>query len=116
MTNTHACAQVVAAEKIWRQYHNLTLPLAQRLGEQLRLILEPTQASKLRGDYRSGKRLNMRKVVQYIASNFRKDKIWLRRTNPNKRQYRIMIAFDDSKSMQDCSTKQVRLSLARAWW
>ena len=32
------------------------------LAEQLRLILEPTQASRLAGDYRTGKRINMKKV------------------------------------------------------
>ena len=29
----------------------------------------------------------MRKVIPYIASGYRKDKIWLRRTKPSKRQY-----------------------------
>ena len=61
-----------------------------------------------RGDYRSGKRLNMRKVIPYIASQFRKDKIWLRRTKPSKRQYQIMLAVDDSSSMNDNHSKQVR--------
>ncbi len=42
----------------------------------------------------------MKKVIPYIASQFRKDKIWLRRTKPSKRQYQIMIAIDDSESMQ----------------
>ena len=61
-----------------------------------------------RGDYRSGKRLNMRKVIPYIASQFRKDKIWLRRTKPSKRQYQIMLAVDDSSSMNENHSKQVR--------
>lgn len=60
-----------------------------------------------RGDYRTGKRLNMRKVIPYIASQFRKDKIWLRRTKPSKRQYQVMIAVDDSSSMADNHSKQV---------
>ncbi len=29
----------------------------------------------------------MRKVIAYIASHFRKDKIWLRRTRPDQRTY-----------------------------
>lgn len=61
-----------------------------------------------RGDYRTGKRLNLRKVIPYIASQFRKDKIWLRRTKPSKRQYQICLAIDDSSSMVDNHTKQVR--------
>lgn len=33
---------------MWRQYQLLTSPLSQQLCEQLRLILEPTQAAKLK--------------------------------------------------------------------
>ena len=29
----------------------------------------------------------MKKIIPFIASNFRKDKIWLRRTEPAKRDY-----------------------------
>uniref|UniRef100_A0A286XYZ2 Midasin n=1 Tax=Cavia porcellus TaxID=10141 RepID=A0A286XYZ2_CAVPO len=88
-----------AAAEMWQSYLILTAPLSQQLCEQLRLILEPSQAAKLKGDYRTGKRLNMRKVIPYIASQFRKDKIWLRRTKPSKRQYQICLAIDDSSSM-----------------
>ncbi|KAI5256381.1 Midasin [Manis pentadactyla] len=96
-----------AAAEMWQSYLALTAPLSQQLCEQLRLILEPTQAAKLKGDYRTGKRLNMRKVIPYIASQFRKDKIWLRRTKPSKRQYQICLAIDDSSSMVDNHTKQL---------
>ncbi|KAM6185923.1 midasin [Rhynchocyon petersi] len=96
-----------AAAEMWQSYLALTTPLSQQLCEQLRLILEPTQAAKLKGDYRTGKRLNMRKVIPYIASQFRKDKIWLRRTKPSKRQYQICLAIDDSASMVDNHTKQL---------
>jgi midasin (ATPase involved in ribosome maturation) len=57
-------------------------------------------ATKLRGDYRTGKRINIKKIIPYIASQYRKDKIWLRRTKPNKRNYQVMIAIDDSASMK----------------
>ncbi|TSL47560.1 Midasin [Bagarius yarrelli] len=96
-----------AAAAMWQQYQALTSPLSQQLCEQLRLILEPTQAAKLKGDYRTGKRLNMRKVIPYIASQFRKDKIWLRRTKPSKRDYQICLAVDDSSSMVDNHSKQL---------
>ncbi|XP_067882619.1 midasin [Heterodontus francisci] len=99
--------QEKAAAEMWQQYQALTAPLSQQLCEQLRLVLEPTQASKLRGDYRTGKRLNMRKVIPYVASQFRKDKIWLRRTKPSKRQYQICLAIDDSSSMIDNHSKQL---------
>ncbi|XP_060119521.1 midasin-like [Heteronotia binoei] len=96
-----------AAAEMWQRYLLLTAALSQQLCEQLRLILEPTQAAKLKGDYRTGKRLNMRKVIPYIASQFRKDKIWLRRTKPSKRQYQICLALDDSSSMIDNHSKQL---------
>ncbi|XP_077567526.1 midasin isoform X1 [Stigmatopora nigra] len=95
------------AAHMWHQYQTMTQPLSQQLSEQLRLILEPTQAAKLRGDYRTGKRLNMRKVIPYIASQFRKDKIWLRRSKPSKRDYQICLALDDSSSMVDNHSKQL---------
>lgn len=40
-------------------------------------------------------------VIPYIASHYRKDKIWLRRTRPNKRDYQVVIAVDDSRSMSE---------------
>ncbi|XP_068697530.1 midasin-like [Montipora foliosa] len=95
------------AQEAWHKYELLTTGLSQELCEQLRLVLEPSLATKLKGDYRSGKRLNMRKVIPYIASQFRKDKIWLRRTKPSKRQYQIMLAVDDSSSMNDNHSKQL---------
>lgn len=85
----------------------MTLSLAQDLSEQLRLVLEPTQATRLKGDFRTGRRINMRKVIPYIASQFRKDKIWLRRTKPSKRDYQIVIAIDDSSSMADNHSKEL---------
>ncbi|KAM3931945.1 midasin [Leptodactylus fuscus] len=96
-----------SAAEMWQSYLLLTAPLSQQLCEQLRLILEPTKAAKLKGDYRTGKRLNMRKVIPYIASQFRKDKIWLRRTKPSKREYQICLAIDDSSSMVDNHSKQL---------
>ncbi|KAJ7029287.1 midasin nuclear AAA ATPase [Mycena alexandri] len=89
------------AERIWRLYESLTHDLAYALCEQLRLILEPTLATRLKGDYRTGKRLNMKKIISYIASDYTKDKIWLRRTRPSQREYQVLIALDDSKSMAE---------------
>lgn len=86
-----------------------TSNLAQELSEQLRLVLEPTKASRLQGDFRTGRRINMRRVIPYIASQFKKDKIWLRRTRPSKRQYQIIMAVDNSSSMMDSHAKIVSL-------
>ena len=89
------------ARMIWQTLEQLTVRLSQDLAEQLRLILEPTLAAKLQGDYRSGKRINMKKIIPYVASQFRKDKIWLRRTKASKRQYQVVLAIDDSRSMSE---------------
>ncbi|RWS13574.1 hypothetical protein B4U79_11757 [Dinothrombium tinctorium] len=91
--------------QLWQEIENKVNPLVRELCQQLQLVLEPTKMSKLKGDYKTGKRLNMRKVIAYIASQFRKDKIWLRRTKPNKRQYQIILAVDDSSSMMDNKSK-----------
>lgn len=77
------------------------------MSEQLRLVLEPSKASRLQGDFRTGRRINMRRVIPYIASQFKKDKIWLRRTRPSKRQYQIIMAVDNSSSMMDSHAKNV---------
>lgn len=93
--------------KLWQKHEQDTRDLANSLSEQLRLILEPTLATKMRGDFRTGKRLNMRRIIPYIASQFKKDKIWMRRSKPSKRQYQVMIAIDDSKSMAESSSIQL---------
>lgn len=51
-----------SAAALWRKYELQTTRLSQELAEQLRLVMEPTLASKLQGDYKTGKRINMKKV------------------------------------------------------
>ncbi|GFY97181.1 midasin-like protein [Actinidia rufa] len=97
------------ATVLWRRYELRTTRLSQELAEQLRLVMEPTLASKLQGDYKTGKRINMKKVIPYIASHYRKDKIWLRRTRPNKRDYQVVIAVDDSRSMSESHCGEVAI-------
>lgn len=97
---TDVCSEDMArARARWSQIQSETNTLSRRLCEKLRLVMEPLVASKLRGDYRTGKRINMKRVISYIASGYRKDKIWLRRTKPAKRNYRVLLAVDDSESM-----------------
>jgi midasin len=57
-------------------------------------------SAEYRGDFRTGKKLNLRKIIPFIASNYRKDRIWLRRTEPSERNYYVMVGLDDTKSMQ----------------
>jgi len=49
----------------------------------------------------------MRRLIPYIASDYRKDRIWMRRTKRERRNYEICIAVDDSASMRDVFTTEV---------
>ncbi|EXJ89149.1 hypothetical protein A1O3_02213 [Capronia epimyces CBS 606.96] len=89
------------AAQLWNHCSAVTHQFSLVLTEQLRLILSPTTATKLRGDFRTGKRLNIKRIIPYIASSYKRDKIWMRRSVPSKRSYQIMIAVDDSKSMSE---------------
>jgi hypothetical protein len=93
----------------WSTIHGETHHLSRRLCEKLRLVMEPLVASKLRGDYRTGKRINMKRVIGYVASGYRRDKIWLRRTKPAKRNYRVLVAVDDSESMRKSGAGEMAL-------
>lgn len=97
------------ARAYWQLIQSDTNNLSRRLCEKLRLVMEPLVATKLRGDYRTGKRVNMKRIIGYIASGYRKDKIWLRRTKPAKRDYRVLIAVDDSESMQKSNAGDMAL-------
>lgn len=108
-TSTKLCLPDHENFEMWQQISNKMLPNARELCEQLRLILEPTKCTRLKGDYRTGRRINMKKIIPYIASQFRKDKIWLRRTKPAQRDYKITIAIDDSKSMHHNNSKNLTL-------
>lgn len=54
-----------SAMDAWLQFESVTRTHSQELCEQLRLVLEASLASKLQGDYRTGKRLNIRKIIPY---------------------------------------------------
>lgn len=52
--------------ELWQTISNKMLPNARELCEQLRLILEPTKCTRLKGDYRTGRRINMKKVIVLV--------------------------------------------------
>ena len=95
------------ARRLWSYYDSRTRDLSLFLTEQLRLILAPTLATKMRGDFRTGKRLNIKRIIPFIASQYKRDKIWMRRSVPSKRNYQIMLAIDDSKSMGESGSGQL---------
>ncbi|KAK3082381.1 hypothetical protein LTS18_004293 [Coniosporium uncinatum] len=100
---------IETARELWSHHESSTRHLSLLLTEQLRLILTPTLATKMRGDFRTGKRLNIKRIIPYIASQYKRDKIWMRRSVPSKRQYQIMLAVDDSKSMAEGSAQEMAL-------
>lgn len=65
----------------------------------LRNILEENKRGKYRGDFKSGKKLNMKRIAAFVASGYRRDKIWMKRARNAKREYVIRVFIDNSKSM-----------------
>jgi len=93
----------------WLHYQTKTHALSLSLTSQLRLILTPSQSTKLSGSFRTGKRLNIKKIIPYIASSYKRDKIWMRRSIPTKRAYQILLCVDDSQSMGSTRSGQLAL-------
>ncbi|CRH03807.1 dynein-related AAA-type ATPase, putative [Plasmodium relictum] len=100
----------VEYEKLYNQINNETEMISSQLCEQLKIILEPTVRNKYEGDYKSGKKLNIKKLVNYFASDFRNSKIWKRKTKLNKRDYNILIAIDNTKSMKINNIQKMTLN------
>jgi midasin (ATPase involved in ribosome maturation) len=107
LTLTTAEKQVYLQE--WNVMKQKTELQSIQLSESLKLILEPMLLTKLQGYYRSGKKISMKKIISYISSNYRKDKIWLKRKKPNQRNYQIFLLVDNSKSMKFLSKKTMEI-------
>ncbi|KAK7417901.1 AAA ATPase midasin [Neonectria magnoliae] len=93
----------------WSEFQTKTHSLSLALTSQLRLILTPSQSTKLSGAFRTGKRLNIKRIIPYIASSYKRDKIWMRRAIPTKRTYQILLCVDDSKSMGESSSGKLAM-------
>lgn len=66
----------------------------------IKSVIETNKNSKYKGCYKSGKKLSIKALVKYIASNYTKDRIWMRRSK-NKYNYKFNLYVDNSKSMLD---------------
>ncbi|KAI0979916.1 hypothetical protein GJ496_003325, partial [Pomphorhynchus laevis] len=82
----------------WQASVLRTSQLSNELCERLRVILSPTKAAGFSGFYRSGRKLSIKRVVAYVASDFRKDRIWLRRQKQVDRDLQVLMAIDNSRS------------------
>jgi midasin len=98
-----------SALNLWTEYQTRTTAQTMSLTSQLRLILAPSQSTKLSGSFRTGKRLNIKKIIPYIASSYKRDKIWMRRAIPTKRAYQILLCVDDSRSMGESASGSLAL-------
>ena len=102
--NKNSIEGTITNPQILEQFFNNLMASSQnqiiKLSSLLKTILTPNLQSKLIGNYKTGKRLNMKKIISFIASNYRQDKIWLRRTLPYNRDYYITISIDNSLSMK----------------
>jgi hypothetical protein len=83
--------------------------LSSELSEKLMAVLEPTKRGRFEGFFKAGKRISMRRVLSWIASDYRKDKFWLRRTRPSHREYKIMICLDNTLSMRNNGVGEMAL-------
>ncbi|KAH9386428.1 midasin [Nematocida major] len=73
------------------------------LTKQLSVVLEENEKSAYEGDYASGRRLNMKRIISYIASDGQKNRIWMRKTKNQGREYLIRIFVDNSGSIKNSS-------------
>ncbi len=64
------------------------------------LLVVPHTACTVYGP--AGKRINMKKVIGYIASHFRRDKVWPGCLRPD---CQVLLACDDSRSMAEDSPR-----------
>jgi midasin len=113
LTNTHLTERPLRdfheSLDLWTKFQTKTHPFSLSLTSQLRLILTPSQSTKLSGSFRTGKRLNIKKIIPYIASSYKRDKIWMRRAIPTKRSYQILLCVDDSRSMGESASGALAL-------
>ncbi|KAI5125613.1 midasin [Nematocida parisii] len=73
------------------------------LTKQLSVVLEENEKSAYEGDYISGRRLNMKRIISYIASDGQKNRIWMRKSKNQGREYLIRIFVDNSGSIKNSS-------------
>lgn len=74
-------------------------PDCTRLTNLLRVVMQSNRNNKYRGDFKSGKKLNMKKLVPYIASGYRRDRIWMKRQKSDRKEYTLRLFVDNSRSM-----------------
>ena len=88
-------------QDIYDKYLIPILPQVEKLVGYLENELLMESKPRYKGYYRTGKKVSMRKLMQYKASNYSpaQSKIWLRKTKPVKYTHRFSLVVDLSASM-----------------
>ena len=68
--------------------------------DSIEQMLDFNTVSRYLPKFKTGKRLSMRKVIQWIASDQRKDRIWMHKFTPDARRWEIILLIDGSSSME----------------
>ncbi|MDP3732224.1 MAG: VWA domain-containing protein, partial [Candidatus Omnitrophota bacterium] len=82
-------------ERVYEKISHLIEHLKGYLGN---IFLKNTKATYT-GYYRSGQRLDIRRLIEYEASFKTDDRLWLRRKLPSKKDYKFTLVIDESGSM-----------------
>lgn len=84
--------------KYERVYEKISHLIEHLKGYLDNIFLKNTKAM-YNGYYRSGQRLDIRRLIQYEANFKTDDKLWLRRNIPSKKDYKFTLVIDESGSM-----------------
>ena len=91
--NIQSFEQVLVESRTFINYH------ANILCERIKSILVNKDQTEYRGDFKSGKKLNIKKIMPFIASGYWKNKIWMKKQESEQIKYWIIVALDDTISM-----------------
>lgn len=81
-------------------YESIRHLASPELTKQLSVVLEENERAGYEGDYATGRRLNMKRILAYVASQGQRNRIWLRKTRNAGRDYLLRIFVDNSGSVK----------------
>jgi len=87
-------------DDVYDHYYQEILPLIDKTVEELERVLEPNQSLRFKSGFPNGSRLDITKAMQFEADSTIYDKLWQRKTLPQRRDYRFYLLVDLSKTMQ----------------
>jgi MoxR-like ATPase/uncharacterized protein with von Willebrand factor type A (vWA) domain len=103
------------ADNPWRKSFDPIEKQAKEVAEALRQVLKLDEDFEWEGDFSSGQRLNIKKLIDVLIKNdagiFNEDdlKLFLRRNEPSKRSHRFVLVLDESGSMKGKEVQRAAL-------